>query len=77
MPGTIPGGCDRRAVGVENRRRPAGYRIAEQFGLKIVPRPHWCRSVGPETLARFGDLSEFFIDAEVSCNGGRFRENLL
>jgi hypothetical protein len=58
---------------------PFGYRIAEQFGLKIVPpRPALVPlSFGPETLARFGDLSGISIDAEVSCNGGRFRENLL
>jgi len=58
---------------------PFGYRVAEQFGLKIVPpRPALVPlSFGPETLARFGDLSGISIDAEVSCNGGRFRENLL
>ena len=58
---------------------PFGYRIAEQFGLKIVPpRPALVPlGFGPETLARFGDLSGISIDAEVSCNGGRFRENLL
>ena len=58
---------------------PFGYRIAEQFGLKIVPpRPGLVPlSFGPETLARFGDLSGISIDAEISCNGGRFRENLL
>src|ERR1039458_10509311 len=58
---------------------PFDYRIAEQFGLKIVPpRPALVPlSFGPETLARFGDLSGISIDAEVSCNGGRFRENLL
>jgi predicted Rossmann fold flavoprotein len=58
---------------------PFGYRIAEQFGLSVVaPRPGLVPlSFGPETLARFGDLSGISIDAEVSCNGGRFRENLL
>ncbi len=58
---------------------PFGYRIAERFGLKIVPpRPALVPlSFGPETLARFGDLSGISIDAEVSCNGGRFREHLL
>jgi predicted Rossmann fold flavoprotein len=47
--------------------------------LKIVPpRPALVPlSFGPETLARLGDLSGISIDAEVSCNGGRFRENLL
>ncbi|MBE0613096.1 MAG: NAD(P)/FAD-dependent oxidoreductase [Burkholderiales bacterium] len=58
---------------------PFGYRIAEQFGMKIVaPRPGLVPlSFGPETLERFGDLSGISIDAEVSCNGGSFRENLL
>jgi predicted Rossmann fold flavoprotein len=58
---------------------PFGYRIAEQFGLRIVPpRPALVPlSFGPEALARLGDLSGISIDAEVSCNSGRFRENLL
>lgn len=58
---------------------PLGYRLAEQFGLKVVPpRPALVPlSFDPATLARFGDLSGISIDAEVSCNGGRFRENLL
>ncbi len=58
---------------------PFGYRLAEQFGLKVVaPRPGLVPlGFDPATLARFGDLSGIAIDAEVSCNGGRFRENLL
>jgi predicted Rossmann fold flavoprotein len=58
---------------------PFGYRVAEQFGLKIVPpRPALVPlSFEPETLARFGDLSGISVDAQVSCNGGTFRENLL
>jgi len=58
---------------------PFGYRLAEQFGLKVVvPRPGLVPlSFDPATLARFGNLSGIAIDAEVSCNGGRFRENLL
>jgi predicted Rossmann fold flavoprotein len=58
---------------------PFGYRLAEQFGLKVVaPRPALVPlSFGPAALARFGDLSGIAIDAEVSCNGGRFREKLL
>lgn len=58
---------------------PFGYRLAEQFGLKVVaPRPALVPlSFDPVTLARFGDLSGISIDAEVSCNGGRFREKLL
>jgi len=58
---------------------PLGYRLAEQFGLKIVaPRPALVPlSFDAATLARFGDLSGISIDAVVSCNGGRFRESLL
>jgi predicted Rossmann fold flavoprotein len=58
---------------------PFGYRLAEQFGLKVVaPRPALVPlSFDPAALARFGDLSGISIDAEVSCNGGRFREKLL
>jgi predicted Rossmann fold flavoprotein len=58
---------------------PFGYRIAEQFGLKIVPpRPALVPlAFAPDALARYGDLSGVSIDSEVSCGGGRFRENLL
>jgi hypothetical protein len=58
---------------------PFGYRIAEQFGLAIVPpRPALVPlAFAPEALARYGDLSGVSMDALVSCNGGRFRENLL
>ena len=58
---------------------PFGYHVAEQFGLKLVPpRPALVPlSFDTDTLARFGDLSGIAIDAEVSCNGGRFRDNLL
>ena len=58
---------------------PFAYRIAEQFGLEVIPpRPALVPlSFEPEALARFGDLSGISLDAEVSCNGGRFREQLL
>ena len=58
---------------------PLGYRIAEQFGLKVVaPRPALVPlAFAPEALARYGDLSGVSVDAEISCAGGRFRENLL
>jgi predicted Rossmann fold flavoprotein len=58
---------------------PFGYRIAEQFGLPVVPpRPGLVPlAFAPDALARYGDLSGISVDAEVSCNGGRFRENLL
>ena len=56
-----------------------GYRVAEQFGLKIVPpRP----ALVPLTfdaalLAQFGDLSGVSVDAVVSCGKTRFDEALL
>jgi predicted Rossmann fold flavoprotein len=58
---------------------PFGYRIAEQFGLAVVPpRPGLVPlAFAPEALAQYGDLSGISVDAELSCNGGRFRENLL
>ena len=58
---------------------PFGYKIAEQFGLKIVPpRPALVPlSFDPASLAQYGDLSGLSLDAEVSCHDGRFREALL
>jgi len=56
-----------------------GYKIAEQFGLKIVPpRP----ALVPLTfdiklLAQFADLSGVSVDAVVSCGKTRFDEALL
>jgi predicted Rossmann fold flavoprotein len=56
-----------------------GYKIAEQFGLKIVP-PR--AALVPLTfdralLAQFGDLSGVSVDAVVSCGKTRFDEALL
>jgi len=58
---------------------PFGYRIAEQFGMAVVPpRPALVPlAFASDALARYGDLSGISIDAEVSCGAGRFRENLL
>ena len=56
-----------------------GYKIAEQFGLKIVPpRP----ALVPLTfdaaqLARFKELSGVSVDAVVSCGKTSFDEALL
>ena len=58
---------------------PFGYKVAEQFGLNIVP-PRAALvplSFDPESLAQYGDLSGLSLDAEVSCRAGRFREALL
>ena len=58
---------------------PFAYRIAEQFGLAVVPpKPALVPlSFDPELLARYGDLSGVSLDAEAWCGGGRFREGLL
>lgn len=56
-----------------------GYKVAEQFGIKVIaPRPALVPlSFDPETLARYGDLSGISLEAEVTCNGGTFREAIL
>ena len=56
-----------------------GYKIAEQFGLKIVP-PR--AALVPLTfdaalLAQFGDLAGVSVDAIVACGKARFDEALL
>ena len=58
---------------------PFAYRIAEQFGLAIVPpKPALVPlSFDPELLARYGDLSGVSLDAQTWCGDGRFREALL
>ena len=58
---------------------PFGYKIAEQFGLSIVPPRAGLvpLALDAQQLVRFSDLSGVSVDAIVSCNGGRFRENLL
>jgi predicted Rossmann fold flavoprotein len=56
-----------------------GYRIAEQFGLKMVPpRPALVPlTFDPALLARFKDLSGVSVEAVVSCGKTRFDEALL
>ena len=58
---------------------PFGYRIAEQFGLKVTElRPALVGlTFAPDDLKQFADLSGLSVDAVVSCNGASFRENLL
>jgi len=58
---------------------PFGYQLAAQFGLKVVPpRPALVPlAFPPEWLERYGGLAGVSLDVEASCNGGRFRENLL
>jgi predicted Rossmann fold flavoprotein len=58
---------------------PFGYRLAEKFGLAIVPpQPALVPlALPPDALARYGDLSGVSVDVEASCGGARFRESLL
>jgi predicted Rossmann fold flavoprotein len=56
-----------------------GYKIAEQFGLKVVaPRPALVPlTFDPALLATFGDLSGVSVDAVVACGKTFFDEALL
>jgi hypothetical protein len=58
---------------------PFAYRVAEQFGLAVVPpKPALVPlSFEPRLLERYGDLAGVSLEVEVSCAGGRFREALL
>jgi len=58
---------------------PFGYRIAEQFGLAVVPpRPALVPlTFPPALLERFGPLAGIAVDCAVTCAEGRFREQLL
>ena len=58
---------------------PFGYHIAAQFGIAVVPpRPALVPlAFDAAALARYGDLSGISVDAEISCNRGRFRDALL
>jgi predicted Rossmann fold flavoprotein len=69
------GGLSIPAIGAT----PFGYRIAEKFGLTVTDlRPGLVGlTFGPDVLAFFADLSGISVDAAISCNSARFRENLL
>ena len=58
---------------------PFAYKVAEQFGLAIVPpKPALVPlSFEPRFLEQFAELSGVSVDVEVRCADGRFRENLL
>jgi predicted Rossmann fold flavoprotein len=58
---------------------PFGYRLAEQFGLAVVPpRPALVPlALDPQTLAHYGELSGVSIPVDIRCGDGRFREDLL
>jgi predicted Rossmann fold flavoprotein len=56
-----------------------GYRIAEQFGINVAPPRSGLVPLifARDQLAQLSQLPGIALDAEVSCNGGRFRENML
>lgn len=58
---------------------PLGYRIAEQFGLPVVPpKPALVPlAAAPEWLAQFGSLSGASFETIASCAGQAFRESAL
>jgi predicted Rossmann fold flavoprotein len=58
---------------------PFAYKVAEQFGLAVVPpKPALVPlTFEPRFLEQFAELSGVSADVEVRCGGGRFRENLL
>ena len=58
---------------------PFGYKVAEQFGLPVVPpRPALVPlTLPPETLALLAPLAGASFEVEASCNGGSFREAAL
>jgi predicted Rossmann fold flavoprotein len=58
---------------------PFAYRLAEQFGLGVVPpQPALVPlALPPELLERHGDLAGVSLEAEARCGRGRFRESLL
>lgn len=58
---------------------PFGYKVAEQFGLKVVsPKPALVPlALDPDWLARFGELSGASFDSIASCDGPEFREQTL
>jgi hypothetical protein len=56
-----------------------GYKVAEQFGLNLVPSQPGLvpLTFNKDDLKNFSDLSGISVDAAVSCNGQFFREFIL
>jgi hypothetical protein len=56
-----------------------GYKIAKQFGLRIVPPAPALDGfrLKPADLKQFGDLMGVSADTIVTCGKGVFRENIL
>lgn len=58
---------------------PFGYRLAEQFGLPVIPpKPALVPlALAPELLAPLTPLAGSTLDAAASFDGAQFRENVL
>lgn len=58
---------------------PFGYRLAEQFGLPVVPpKPALVPlALAPELLAPLAPLAGATVDAAARCGAAAFRENVL
>lgn len=58
---------------------PLGYQIAHQFGIRVTTlRPGLVGlTFSAEDFIGFKNISGVAIDAEVSCRGASFRENIL
>jgi len=58
---------------------PFGYRVAEQFGLAVVPpRPALVPlACDAPWLELWGDLAGVSTEVVAACGGGRFRESML
>ncbi|HET9870410.1 MAG TPA: NAD(P)/FAD-dependent oxidoreductase [bacterium] len=56
-----------------------GYRLARQFGLKVVPTSPALDGFrfSPGDLKKFGDLTGVALDSRVTAGGVCFRENIL
>ena len=56
-----------------------GYEIAKQFGLSLIERAPALDgfTLGPSDAKNFGDLAGVALDTTTTCNGMRFRENIL
>jgi predicted Rossmann fold flavoprotein len=58
---------------------PFGYKVAEQFGIKISPTSPGLvpLTLQPEDKARFSPLSGIAVEALIRCRDRQFKENLL
>jgi predicted Rossmann fold flavoprotein len=58
---------------------PFGFKIAEQFGINIIPpKPGLVPlKFSSKEFEAFRDLSGVSLEAETSCNGISFKENIL